>query len=812
MGDLETIDQKSVNFSLRYPYLEIESLIFDIMKTFISAILILLTTGIYAQKMAFTVQDAINVKSFGSQTLSPNGQYLAGTVADVTARFGTDHSRFRDPSYLNLRVGELTIINTVSGTQIKPFDEAVRVTSLTWSKTGDKLFFFRQQSNELVLNVYDVKSGKVKEVKIKDDRSIAQGSALLTSSIDNKIIIEFRKKGWMDEIMPVYKEATEGPIVVYDGSEPFLKWDKLSMMSSKTEVVEVNTDNGKVRDILPENSYGRFNLSDDGQFLSFNITHRLKTTYNRRDGSEFETGFKDLSSNDSIRTIYERNKRSRNYNWHKAGKYFAWADSGNVYIDNLETISTQEAINLTKDKAFEDEDKKNPVKFSVMRWSDDGGQLLLSSKKGWWTINRDGSDLKIIYELPEGEENEKAPNRNIVKWSQDGRYLYVSYSEKDKWKRGIQRYNIQSKQFEDLMTNANLFSGWRFAETSDKVVYSKSDGNYPNEVYLNDMMFNSEKKLTNLNPWVANKKWTKTELITYRNADGKEMKGILYYPVDYEPGKKYPLVLEVYETFFNNGYRSSMNLMANQGYFGLRPSVDLEQGYPGEAWLKGVTSAINKLVDEGKVDNDKVGIQGTSYGGYATSLIITQTDRFAAAINISGKVNIISFLGDSPKIGTRNYAAAEVGQDRIGGSFWDEPLKYFQTSAVFFADRVKTPHLLLTGEGDWNVPGTNTREMYYALRRLGKDVTWVNYMKGGHGAGWASVESDYHDQWKRIFEFYDKHFNPEKKEKKDKVLETDQRGIDLWFLFASFHDLTRESPKFIVVSLFFHHVILNAAQ
>ena len=191
--------------------------------------------------------------------------------------------------------------------------------------------------------------------------------------------------------------------------------------------------------------------------------------------------------------------------------------------------------------------------------------------------------------------------------------------------------------------------------------------------------------------------------------------------------------------------------------------------------MKGVTSAINKLVEEGKVDNDKVGIQGVSYGGYATSLIITQTNRFAAAINISGKVNIISFLGDSPKIGTRNYAAAEVGQDRIGGQFWDEPLKYFQTTAVLYADRIKTPHLLMTGEGDWNVPGTNTRELYYAMRRLGKDVTWVNYMNGGHGAGWASNESDYHDQWNRIFDFYKKHFfKDEKEDGEKKEVETDQ--------------------------------------
>jgi dipeptidyl aminopeptidase/acylaminoacyl peptidase len=381
----------------------------------------------------------------------------------------------------------------------------------------------------------------------------------------------------------------------------------------------------------------------------------------------------------------------------------------------------------------------------------------------------------MVYELPEDEEEKKAlPNRSIASWTQDN-FIYVSYSEKDQWNRGIQRFNVQNGEFEDLMTSSDLYGSWRFSEMGDVITYNKSDGDAPNNLFVNNADFTAEKQLTDLNPWVKDKKWTRSELITYRNVDGNEMKGILYYPVDYDPNKKYPLVLEVYETFFNNGYRSSMNLIANQGYFGLRPSVELEQGYPGEAWMKGVTSAINKLVDEGKVDNDKVGVHGTSYGGYATSLLITQTDRFAAAINISGKVNIISFLGDSPKIGTRNYAAAEVGQDRIGGSFWDEPLKYFQTSAVFFADRIKTPHLLLSGEGDWNVPGTNTRELYYALRRLGKEVTWVNYMRGGHGAGWASVESDYHDQWNRMFDFYKEHFNPEKKkEGAGSDVETDQ--------------------------------------
>ena len=92
-------------------------------------------------------------------------------------------------------------------------------------------------------------------------------------------------------------------------------------------------------------------------------------------------------------------------------------------------------------------------------------------------------------------------------------------------------------------------------------------------------------------------------------------------------------------------------------------------------------------------------------------------------------------------------------------------MKYYEHSAIMYADRMNTPHLLLTGEGDWNVPAANTRELYYALRRLGKKVVWVNYKYAGHGAGWAGSEETYHDQWERMLDWYVEHFKDEKDEK-----------------------------------------------
>jgi dipeptidyl aminopeptidase/acylaminoacyl peptidase len=224
-------------------------------------------------------------------------------------------------------------------------------------------------------------------------------------------------------------------------------------------------------------------------------------------------------------------------------------------------------------------------------------------------------------------------------------------------------------------------------------------------------------------------------------------------------------VFVVYETFFDDRFNSTINYLTSNGYAVVQPSVHLEQGYPGEAWVKGVTAAANALIQKGIADKDRLAVHGTSYGGYATNLLVTQTDRFAAAINISGKVDMISFYTDSPRLGVRNIHAPEKSQDRIGATLWEQPQKYVAHSAIMFADRIRTPLLLMTGHLDPNVPERTTMEMYYALRRLGRDVEWVSYTNGGHGMP-TTTEAEVIDYHHRILAWYDKHLKEDGAAKK----------------------------------------------
>ncbi|MBC7898265.1 MAG: prolyl oligopeptidase family serine peptidase, partial [Cytophagaceae bacterium] len=381
-----------------------------------------------------------------------------------------------------------------------------------------------------------------------------------------------------------------------------------------------------------------------------------------------------------------------------------------------------------------------------------GDALLLTNPEGFWISDLAGKrDLVLATDtLP------ASPRYAPVAWSPDGQQVYFTYASRTQWERGLVRYDRASRAMQSLAKDGRLYQGFRLARSGDLLVFSSGEGNRPTDLHVADASMGGMRRLTNANPWLVTRTLARTELLTYRDMDGRTRYGVMYLPPSGPPTGPRPTLFNVYEDFFDDTFDATVNVLVSNGYVVVKPSVAFETGYPGEAWLKGVTAAANALIDRGIADSARLGVFGTSYGGYATNLLITQTNRFKAAANTSGKVDFISFYTDSPRLGVRNVHAAEKSQDRIGATLWQQPQKYVAHSAIMYADRITTPLLLLTGEQDSNVPAGNTREMYYALRRLGKDVTWVNYMNSGHGIpGTNAAEfTDYHD---RLLSFFGRH-------------------------------------------------------
>ena len=249
----------------------------------------------------------------------------------------------------------------------------------------------------------------------------------------------------------------------------------------------------------------------------------------------------------------------------------------------------------------------------------------------------------------------------------------------------------------------------------------------------------------------------RSELVPYRDADGKQLYGVLRYPVGLPEGQgSTRRSSRLYETFFDNGFNARAAFLANHGYAVFHPSVNLVVGRPGEAWVKGVTSAANRLIEMGVADPEKLGVHGTSYGGYATVLLITQTDRFKAAMNMSGKVEHGELLHRQPAAGRAQHARAgkEPGPHRrhavgdpgaLPRAFGDAARRPGEDAAAH-ASR---------GDQDPNVPASQSREIYYALRRLGKEVEWVRYVNGAHRPPNSVTEAVDFEQ--RIVAWYDGH-------------------------------------------------------
>ena len=725
------------------------------------------------QQRLFTPEIALDVRGVGIAAVTDDGARLAATVRTRHDRTGVDHDRYGDPTYISPTTTRLMVIDTRSGDRTWVHEEPAQLRGFSWSPDGGRLAYFAVEDGAYRLRIFDAGTGRTQAVALRTDREIASSSPLVWSPDGANVLIALRPEGWAAEARAAFVALTEAPVIVQDSRNDFLAWDRVRNIAARQITALVSLDDGggsgsygSVREVLAGETPSGLGFSADGSYVTYSTATRTKTTYTRRDGTEYALFRLDLADGGEPELLRDTGEERMAVTWSDARDAFAYSEDGSVFVRRLDA---DEAVDVTAghrgpEPGPDPDADSTRIRFSVQRWSPDGDALLLASQEAWHLLDlssgkADANDLRTLLELE--PDDDTRPRRQIQGWSDDGRHIHFSFSARDQWQRGLKRLDVASGDIETLTLDANLYRSWNVSDDGGTIVYAMSDGDHPDEIHAARGDLSAARQLTASNPQLDGVALTRSELVEYLDVDGNTLYGILYYPANYEPGRKYPLVAEIYEQFFDNGFNENMNLITAQGWFGFRPSVRFEEGFPGEAWFKAVPNAINKIIERGLVDPDRVGVYGQSYGGYATNLLITQTDRFAAAANVSGKVNIISFLGDSPKITTRNYAAAEVGQDRIGATLWEQPHKYIEHSAVMFADRIETPLLMLSGEGDWNVPATNQREMYYALRRLGKEVVWVHYTAGGHGAGRASTAADFVDHWQRMFDWFAEHFGEE---------------------------------------------------
>lgn len=307
------------------------------------------------------------------------------------------------------------------------------------------------------------------------------------------------------------------------------------------------------------------------------------------------------------------------------------------------------------------------------------------------------------------------------------------------------------------------------AKNADMFIWDKENYNVFPDLLVSNSKFTSPVRLSDANPQQKDYKWGDVELYTWTDFNGNKVEGLLYKPENFDPNKKYPMMVtfyrlesqDLYNHYIHFPHRSVVipNLYTSNDYLVFKPDVHYEIGYPGKSCYDNVVSGVMALIQEGFVDKDAIGIQGQSWGGYQVSYLVTQTDIFAAAMAGAPVVNMFSAYGGIRwETGMSRMFQYEKTQSRIGGTMWEKPVEYFLNSPIFFAEKVNTPLLIRHDDADGAVPWYQGIEYFVALRRLDKPVWMLNYNDEPHNlVRWPNKV----DMQKRFFQFFNHYLKGE---------------------------------------------------
>ncbi|MBC6972758.1 S9 family peptidase [Bacillus sp. Xin] len=306
----------------------------------------------------------------------------------------------------------------------------------------------------------------------------------------------------------------------------------------------------------------------------------------------------------------------------------------------------------------------------------------------------------------------------LIRWQNKTNYLIGLLSENG-------TVEMLSEKVDSFIMDASI------TRDGNHISYSKAITNETFEVYLDD------KKITNENSFFKGKLKSNREIISWQSSDGLEIEGVLSTPVEFDANKKYPLLVvihggpawasfPIFSDCFNEKY--PIEQFIEKGFIVLEPNYRGSSGY-GNEFLKAnyrklgianyddVISGVDKLVDKGIADKDRVGVMGWSNGGYISAFCSTFSSRFKA-ISVGG--------------GITNWSTHYVNTDipyfirmYLGNNPWNDPEIYTKTSPMTYIGSARTPTLIQHGEKDARVPTPNAYELYQGLRDMEVDTELI---------------------------------------------------------------------------------------
>lgn len=630
---------------------------------------------------------------------------------------------------------------------------------LTWNKRGNKLAFLSHSKtdNSLQIGLYDLNSKELQFFQNKNLTASSSNIAIVDEELamndegDKVFFYVSKKKGKNPEN---HNEDIPG-IEVWDTFDPILYSRRKNnyhdrerpwlyvWTPSENKGVQLGTKNSPNLVYNPNAEFGiNFNPLDYEPQFHFNPFVDLYAI-------NLGNANKDLIVKKQFTGI----------------GFLSFAPNGNAlayFKDNhwwLYDLKKKIHTNLTQGLAvsFHNEyspSYQTPEPHGFEGWSTDGNRVYIYDEFDVWSISTDGKSRQkltngrkknTVFRLVKGKKNHRTNYGNSsfdTTIFNDENELLLSAENKTNFSSGFYRWTNSNQLEEIVFKNKRLRNLYQLNDHS--FVFQEESFDAPPAISNINVESNNTTTVFQSNKDWDKYKWPERKMIYYHTPFADSLKGVLIYPVNFNPKKKYPMVVHVYEmqsSFINrflppkpfNSYGFNFMDYALNDYFVLLPDIVYQRNKLGPSATRCVESAIDQALQSAPIDANKIGLIGHSLGGYETAFILTQTDRFAAAVAGSGIFNLVSFYFGLYNISSHSeIIRVEQAIWRMKESFFENPDAYLENSPIHHFANLATPLLIWTGKQDDNVAPAQSMEAYMALRRLQKKGVMYLYENDGH--------------------------------------------------------------------------------
>jgi dipeptidyl aminopeptidase/acylaminoacyl peptidase len=468
------------------------------------------------------------------------------------------------------------------------------------------------------------------------------------------------------------------------------------------------------------------------------------------------------------------------------GKYILWYDrlAKNYFLwDGTKTKNITSGIKVPLyNVEYDMPDAPGP--YGVMGWHEADQAVYVYDQYDIWKIETGAKGIVTNFTSGKGRKSKKAyryqvtdpekrffiSNENILLRTFDEnskssgladiRMDKSFFSEYDMGKKGYSIGQVTAKKYSTF-----IYTKENFLESPDlyfclpAAVYGLTD---PTKIISLRAV---ETRLSEINQQQKDYTWGTAELFKWKTITGKSSEGILYKPENFDPKKKYPVIIYFYEKLSDGLHdyiepsppRSSVNVsyFVSNGYVVFYPNIAYGTGHPGKDAFDYIVSGAKSLIAKYKwIDGNRMGIQGHSWGGYQVSYLITKTNMFKAAWAGAPVVNMTSAYGGIRYgTGISRQWQYEKSQSRIGKNLWEALPQFMESSPLFTLNKVNTPVVILHNDNDDAVPYTQGLEMFTALKRLNKKAWLINYNGEPHGVVQRKNRKDLAMRFSQFFDW-----------------------------------------------------------